>query len=338
MANEILVAKSYLMLITESSWGTKPSTPDRIYTPVESYDVRLNVDSRQAKPHLGIFQRKHMRRFKGMPSGTLVANMYAFEPTPTSGATGSDIGESLAEYLMNWSMCDEAATIHEASALPSKTAEWAEGPDTANKEHNGLRVNQATLSGSADSGVLQLSLDLMGKTEVALATADALPADVEELSEMEFANVIFKLDDGAGGALSAIELESFEIQVQHALLVRYNNSRSPSLILKTDRMVTFSVTIDKNADTYDVVMRNLDPSAEKIYVGELTIQGVNAGTGAAAWTKGIITFNAMEFQDNPEQGGRDDILQEQLSFICLKPDSSSLDMAIVWSTSASAAT
>ena len=337
MANEILGAKSYLNLITESTWGTKPGSPDRIYTPVESYGVRFNADNRQAKPFLGVFQRKHMRRFRGMPAGTLVTNLYAFEPTPTSGATGSDIGTSLAEYLLDWSLCDEAATIHEAEALPSKTAEWAEGPDTANKEHNGLRVNQATLSGSADSGVMQLSLDLMGKDEVALGTADALPADVEELSEMEFANTIFKLDDGAGGALAAIEIESVEVQVQHALQVRYNNNRRPSLILKTDRILTMSVTIDKNSATYDAVVRDLDPSSEKVYVGQLLIQGVNAGTGAAAWTKGTMNFNAMEIQDNPEQGGRDDIMQEQLSFLCTKPDSASLDMDIAWTTAASAA-
>lgn len=335
MANEILGAKSFLTLNSESSWGTSPGTPERIYVPCESYGVRLNVDNRQAKPFLGVYQRKHMRRYRGMPQGTLVTNLYAFEPTPLTGTTGSDLGISLAEYLLDWGMVDEAATIHEASALPSKTAEWAEGPDTANKKHTGLRVNQGTLSGSADSGVVQLSYDLMGKTEAALGSAQTPPADVNELTEMEFANVIFKLDDGAGGALAAIEIDAFELQVQHALQVRYNNNRQPSLLLKTDRLVTLSVTIDKNAATYDVIVRDLVPSTEEVFVGQLILQGYNAGTGAADWTVGTLQFNAMEIQDNPEQGGRDDILQEQLSFICTKPDSASLDMSVAWTTAAS---
>ena len=112
MANEIIPAKSYLMLMNESTWGAKPAGPERIYVPVESYDVRFNADNRQAKPFLGIYQRKHMRRYRGMPVGSLVTNMYAFEPTPVSGTTGSDLGVSLAEYLMDWAMCDESGPIH----------------------------------------------------------------------------------------------------------------------------------------------------------------------------------------------------------------------------------
>lgn len=324
----VIGAKSYLALISETAWGTKPGSPTRVFVPVEDYGVQFQHAQRQAKPYLGLFERKHSHRRQGMPQGSIATSLF--------GHVDSGAAVSLAEYLLDWAMVDESGTIHEAITLPSKTAEWAEGPDVSNVEHNGLRVNQATLAGSESGGVITLNLDVMGKTDAALATATDIPASHENLFEMEFADCVFKLDDGAGGSLAALSIVSFQLQVQHNLVVKYNNSNSPSLILKTDRLATFQVTLDKDSDDYDVFRRNL--AAEVDFVGKLIVQGMNndtTGTPGNVWTIGTLDLPKLRYLTHQDQRNRDNLFEQPLQFICLKDDSSSLDMEIAW-TDASA--
>ena len=322
--------KSYLVLISETAWGTKPASPTRVYMPVEDYGVQFQNAQRQAKPYLGLFQRKHSHRRQGHPQGSIATSLF--------GNIDSGAGVSLAEYLMDWAMCDQAGTIHEAIDLPSKTAEWAEGPDISNLEHNGLRVNQATLAGSESTGVVALNLDTMGKTEVALASAAAIPASHDGLYEMEFEDVVLKLDDGAGGALAAVSIVSFQIQVQHSLILKYNNSDSPQLLVKADRNVTVQVTLDKQADTYDVVRRNL--AAETDFVGEVIVQGMNndtSGTPGNVWTIGTMDFPKLRYLTHQDQRNRDSVYEQPLQFMALKPDTTGLDMSIAWTDGAAKA-
>lgn len=328
MANEIIGAKSYAALISETTWGTKPGAPTRVHLPVEDYGVQFQHAQRQAKPYLGLFQRKHSQRRQGMPGGSIATSLF--------GAVDSGVSISLAEYLLDWAICDEAGTIHEASALPSKTVEWAEGPDISNVEHNGLRVNQCTIAGNESSGVVSVSLDVMGKTEAALASAATIPTDHEDLNEFEFEDVVFKLNDGAGGAVAAVSIVGFQLQVQHNLLVKYNNNSAPQLLVKTDRLVTMQVTLDKNSDDYDVVRRTL--SSETDYIGELILQGLNNDTTATpgnVWTIATIDFPKMRYLTHQDQRNRDSIYQTPLQFICQKPDSASLDMEIAWTDASS---
>lgn len=339
MANEIVGAKSHLYLIPETTWGTKPGSPSRIFLPVDDYSVAFQPENRQAKPYLGLYQRKHSSNYRGMPSGQLVCPLYGFQygvDYDVGGATvapGSSI--SLAEFMLDWSMVDEAGTIHETKDLPSMSAEWAEGPDVANKDHRGLRVNQATLVGSESTGNHVLTLDLMGKTEANLATATAVPADMEEVTDMEFADCVFKLDDGAGGSLSTLSIESYQLQVQHAMQVKYNNSDNPQLMLKIDRLVTLQVVVDKNADTYDAFRRNI--ASETDFVGQLIVQGLNNGTGGSAWTIGTIDFPRLRYTNHQDNRGRDQITTQPLQFLVSKPGTSSLDMSIAWTEGSSKA-
>lgn len=340
MANEILGAKSYVYLISESTWGTKPGSPSRVFMPVYDYGVQFQTQVRQAKPYLGIFQRKHSQRRQGMPQGSIQTALYGHQfgvdenVGGTTVAPGSSI--SLAEYLMDWAFCDEAGTIHEATELPSKTAEWAEGPDVANVEHNGLRVNQATLAGDAGSGQLTLNLDVMGKTEATLGSATAVPDDMESLVEMEFEDCVFKLNDGAGGAVAAVTIQSVQLQVQNAIIVRYNNSDNPTLLLKTDRLLTLQVTLDKNSNTYDGFRRTL--SSETDFVAQLIVQGTNNGTGGSAWTIATMDFPLARYVNHQDNRNRDGIFEQPLQFICLKPDTSSDDMSIAWTEASSKST
>lgn len=331
MSNEVLGAKSFLCLAMESTWGTEGD--EYVYTPVSQYGVEYQPETRQSRPYLGLMQEKYSKNFRGMPSGQLVTELFGYEPTPLSGTTSSDLGISLAEYLLDWGMVDEAGTIHEAVELPSMSAEWAEGPDVTNMEHLGLRVNQATLAGQ-DGGPLQLTYDLMGKSEAAVGSARTIPTDHEEIAStaFEFCDTVFNLNDGAGGANEALPIESLQLQVNHGLQVKYNNESAPSLILATRRTVTLQVTIDKDASLHDVDRRGLGVTN---FTGELIIQGLNNGTGAAAWTIGTITFPKLVYVNHQDQRNRDAIVTQPLQFHVQKPDSSSLDMSIAWTTGAS---
>lgn len=306
-------SQKYLSMYIEPSWGSAGSgTPERVHMPVESYDVRFRQDRRRANPFIGTYQRKHASNYRGMPSGSMVTSLYGAMPVPLTTET-----TSLAEYLLAWAM-----ESHESESLPSMGMEWAEGPDVSNKLHSGMRVNAATLAGSADSGVIQLSLDLMGKNEVNVVTASTIPADRDNLLEFEFADTVFTFDG------NALAIDQFSLGVQHGLSVKYLNSRRPSLLLKTTRIVTFSFTPQKTADTYDALRRS---DVDNEYAATLLLKGLQA-PGSSTMTTVSIAFPRLSFADADEVGGKDEVSMQTITMDPLKPDSSSKDFTITYGT------
>lgn len=310
MANEILGATKYLTLCAESTWGTKPGTPAYLHLPVSAYNILYKPQNRMSDVFNGIFQRKHSHNFRGMPQGSFSC--------PMSGIKDSVVSMTISQYLMDWAFNVD----WEVSATASKTAEWAEGPDVANKEANGLRINTATIEGSADSGVVTFSADVMGKTEAALATAQTLPADRELHLDCEFPDVTLTL----GG--SSVSVSAFQLQINNGLKVEYNNSVTPSLILKTQRVITFNCTIIKNATTYDAYRRSTTATELAIV---LAIKGLHNNTGSTG-TQSIATTTMARCQlvDVQESGGREDICKQELQFVVLKPDSSTKDLTTAY--------
>src|SRR5690606_33796049 len=126
----------------------------------------------------------------------------------------------------------------------SKTAEWAEGPDVANREHNGLRVNTMAIQGDSESGLVSAALDLMGKTEVALASAAALPANRYRLTDFCFKDVTLTVDG------SAVEIAMFNLAIANGLKPRYLNGTTPAHLPRTTRVINFAFQLVKNSDTY----------------------------------------------------------------------------------------
>lgn len=314
----VIGAKSFLSLCSEDVWGSNPNDASGsgsaaqgwVPVPCTQYGVRFQPQNRQGNPYLGIFQRKHNLNFRGMPSGNLVSPLYG--PWPNG------LGKSLAEYLMSW-----AFDNHESQSLPSKSAFWAEGPGVADKEHNGLRVNGATLVGSDDSGMLELTLDLMGQSESDPTSSDAIPADRRKLSDFEFPRCTFAL----GGA--AVKLKAFTLQVQHNLQAHYLNSSTPLILEKTTRILTLQMTLAKDANTYDVYKRTVGSMTE--FTGQITARGLHQGTGTSGTFSTLqIDFPRLAFVNKEDQGGIADVLFNQLNLVCLKPDSASNDMAMTW--------
>ncbi|MDB5388361.1 MAG: hypothetical protein JWM11_4007 [Planctomycetaceae bacterium] len=302
--------KSYLALAAESAWGTTPGSPAYYHIPVTSYAVKMKRDRRKSRPFVGLLQAKHGKSFRGMPAGQLQTGMYGFKP---GGAAAS-----IMQELVDWAM-SEPETVDKMSKL----AEWAEGPNVSNARHNGLRVNSWTIEGSADSGTVTISLDLMGKTESALATAQAIPNDRELCIEMEFSDCTFAL----GGVPQ--QLRSFQWQGQNALAATYLNATSPSALSAGDLTETLTFTILKADDTYTAYNRAF---SEVELTGQIVLKGLHNGTGTdgTAYTVLTIDFNRLSFVEPADSSGNT-LIEEGLSFDVLKPDSSSAAKTLTYS-------
>lgn len=303
--------KSYLTLASETTWGTTPGSPVYYHCPVTTYGVAMKRDRRNSTPFLGLRQRKQGRSFRGLPSGTLATNLFGWKPDGNA--------DSLAEYLITWAFANP-----EAVDLPSKLAEWAEGPDVANVRHNGLRVNSATIEGSADSGLVTISLELMGKTESALATAQTLPDDRESCVEMDFADCSFSL----GGV--AMPLRSFRWQVANNLQTTYLNSTSPGYLAAGQRVESLTFQILKAADTYTAYQRAF---VERETTAQIVLKGLHNGTGGVGtnFTVGTINFARLAFVAPEDQRNVSQLIEEGLTFDVLKPDTSDDAVTIAWS-------
>ena len=305
----ILGAKGYLSLVDESVWGTLPGSPTYVHVPVSDYGVKFAPVNRQGNPFLGLRQRKQNRNVKGMIQGGCNLPLFGWVPAGLSG-------KSLAQHVLEWAFAN-----HEALVLPSKTAEWAIGPNVANKRHLGLRVNQATLSGGEDQGIT-LALDLQGKDEELFPTAQTLPTSRNKLLEFEFEDCTFTI----GG--TPVPIGAFQWQVQNNLAPNYWNARRLQSLAPGDRVETFTITPPKQTNAWqEAIKQNLPDEV----VGVLTLKGLHNGTGAVDtdWNQCVITFPLLSLVSVDEQGGRG-ILTEPLSWVCLKPDTSSHASTMVW--------
>jgi len=301
--------KSYLTLAAETTWGTTPGTPVYYHVPVTSYSVRMKRDRRKSRPFIGLLQAKHAKSFRGMPAGQLQTGMYGFIPTGGS--------QAIMRQLVDWAM-SEPETVDKISKL----AEWAEGPDVSNIRHNGLRVNSWTIEGSADSGTVTISLELMGKTESALVTAQTIPNDRELCVEMEFSDCTFAL----GGV--AQSLRSFTWQGQNSLAATYLNATSPSHLSAGDLTETLNFTIMKAADTYTAYNRAF---ADVEMTGQIVLKGLHNGTGGSGtYTVLTIDFARLSFIEPADSSGNA-LIEEGLSFDVLKPDSATAAKTLTYS-------
>jgi hypothetical protein len=325
MANEILGARSYFAFAVEDVWGSNPvgaaagsgsnasgSAQDYMHLPVMEYSVRFRPENRQAQAFTGVLQQKHSTNFRGRPSGNLVC--------PFFGWATHNLSKSLAQALMEIGFAN-----HEDTEPPSLTGVWAQGPNIANLIHNGLRCNNATLSGSADSGEVNISLGLDGKSEALLSTAPSLPVDREKLIDAKFADTTFSI----GG--SQIQIKDFSWAVQNMLIVEFLNSYTPQLILKTAHRETLTVTLMKNSSTYDAYRRL---TTDTDLVGALTVRALHNGTLSDTYAKLSVAFPRMHLLDVDDQFGMTDLARQPLSFQILKPDTSANCSAMTWTTEA----
>lgn len=303
----ISTEKSYAVLIDESTWATMPGSPVRVHVPVTSCGVKFTPKRRNSQQRVGLFQRKYGRNLSGHPTGSIVTPLYGWIPT---GLT-----TSLAQWLLEWGALDQEVTFPR-----SKILEWAEGPNTANSRHLGLRVNSMTLAGSADNGI-SLTLDLMGQSTINFATADALPDDRNKLVEFLFEDAALTLNS------VATPFSAFQWQIQRGLQPQYFDSRTPQALPKTQWIETFSVTPPKQGHAWEDLVRDLDMQEVP---AQLVLKGLHNGTGGTGDFT-VLTLDLPRLSlinaDEQESNG---IYNEPLTFDVLKPDTADLSSAMTW--------
>ena len=312
MANEIVGALKYLFAVDEATWGVFNPAPVYVPIPVTDYSCHFVPQTIEPQPYLGSFQRKSSINVRGMVTGQLSSPLYGSFPTAPA--------ESLAQYLIDWAFAD-----YELATIRSKSIQWAEGPNVSNKQHTGLRVASATIAGDDQSGMITISLQLMGQAETNPGAAQALPTNWAKIPFFEFKDATFTI------ASTPVLLKSFQIQIQNAVKVEYLNSFTPTLILKTDRQVSVQMTPVKNSDTYDTYRRAA--TLNSMDVG-CVLKGLCNGTnGVNTWSIVTVDVPQAVFQTADEQGAVNDICTQPLHFMATKPDSASNDIAFTYSAS-----
>lgn len=317
----IIGTESYGFAVDEVEWGQFPGASGTggagtaYFWPVISYGVRLEPLTRMPQPYAGLHQRKRgPQRYGYNISGQIVTPLYGYKP--------AGVSVSLAEKALAWGF---GAGELEAEEPASKSFEWAEGPNVANKRHTGLRVNTATLTGSADSGDVQLTLDCIGKEEYSLATASSLPNDMETLADMQFTDCTFAI----GG--STVQASGFTHTVNRNLQPLRLNQATITALCAGVRDETMQFIIQKADRTWDDYLRRTGSNADVEVTGQFTVQGLHNGTGSTGnYTKLTRAFTRLRFI-GAEQSGDFGIQMQALNFQVLKPDSSSASYTDVWS-------
>lgn len=295
---------SYLTMYDEVTWGTKPTTPTYVHVPVTDYGVKFNVENRQSALYSGLHQRKHSRNWKGMPAGSI--SLPAFGYWIDNDGGGND--KSLFEYIMEWAFNSLDGTF-----LDSRGCEWAEGPNSGNLRHQGLRVNSLTLAGDEGSGGITLTLDVMGQSEVTFATAQTLPNDREKLGDFEFADITLTIDS------TEVNPSSFQLTISNGLSPKNLNSRTPTLLPRTQCQIDFQFSIYKSDDTYAAYHRAV--STDQDLDIQLDLVGPHNGTG----TSGDNTTCQIDMPVcrliNPDDARARDLTLINCQTNVLKPDS-----------------
>ncbi len=299
---------------TGAAWGTRPTTPVLVHAPTTSYGVKLVRNMKKANPFAGRAQRHHAQNPNSMVSGSITMPLY--------GAFLSAPAVSIMQYFLDLATDDQEVLDPRPSIRAFDIHRDGSGTTVAGHEHSGLRVNKMTLKGS-DSG-LELSLDVMGKTEITLsAAAAALPDDRNGLIECLFSDVVLSI----GG--SEVAIDSFEWSIDWGLKAKYLNSNRPSKISAQHNVQEFSWTPLKEAATYDAYLR-LQAQTELEAI--LTIKGLHSGTGADNYTVGEFTFPRASLNAADDTISQDDFGMQAIKMDLLKPDTTDNTVTPVWST------
>lgn len=305
-------SESYAFMEDEaaSSWGQDPgasgsgSGGTEYFFPFVSYGVRCTQLLRQSNAFIGLHQRKHRQAYGANVAGPASFYLHGYRP--------AGLSKSLAEKAIDWMFKD-----YETDEVASRVVKWAEGPDVTNRKHTGLRVNTATLTGTAESGELLATVDLIGREEHPLQTAPALPSDLEKLADFDLSSMTLTLFG------SSTLCQAFTWQLNRNLQPLRLNEWWISQLCAGTRDETLSVTIPKESDTWDQLNRRLSDSPSTVEgTAVLVCQGSHNGTGGSGtYTRMTVTFNRLRLTA-VDQAGDKGILMQPLTFDVLKPDDS----------------
>jgi len=300
----------YLFFGPESTWGTAVTAD--IYVPYASYDVKAEPEFYTSDNFTGVRQRKANNEvLKTFLRGSMACDMLGYQVN--SGAL-----KSIAQHLI-----DAAVSAPADEDLSSHTFSWFdpnEGDGDDSKVHDGMRVNQMTIAGDEASGAVRLGLAFEGQQET-VDTKIALP-DATRRRPMLYRDCTFKF----GGVTTV--LKSFSLTLDNGLIVRHNNSQWPSSIVAGPRVVGYSFGLDKLDAVYDVLRRGTTLTDQ---TAEIVCRGNHQGTGANTNTVMTIAVDLMQFGGVTDLIARADIWGQDVTYVVIKPDTTSNDIDITWS-------
>lgn len=314
MANEILGSLSSVTCHVEGTWGTRPGSPAYFYLPVENFGIKTNNQLRSNQPYMGGRFVKHRQAFNGYPSGSIGG--------PLCGWYDSDLSTSLAEEIFK--MAYAAVSGNESR---SWGIDWAQGPDTANKSFRGMRCDQFTVTGSAQSGRVEWSMNMVGKDEATLSTAQSVPNDLEKLLDFAFPDMTLSIES------SAIKISQFTLTRSLNQKVKFLNGYAPNCIKVGNIVDTLTVQFLKNASTYDAVVRAMASAGTmSTYDVDIVLLGNHNGTGTNTNTRLALDLPRCSLDDANDVISPDDVFEQGLTFQVLKPDSSTAAVTATWDT------
>ena len=300
---------NYISIYSESAWGTRPETPTVINLPVTNYGVAVQRNSRQTQPHYGQFGSITTHHVNGMPAGQITGELTGVEPSGSS--------TSLAQTVLGWVFGAETS-----KSLPSMGVEFIQG-GIADRQHNGMRVNQFTLAG-AEGQAVTYTLDVMGKTESALgAAATAMAIDMKGFPGFEFSDVTLSI----GG--TAFDIKSFQLQRQHNLKTHFAGSTAPVAMVKGNRLTSFQCVAFKQTDDWDDIRNSFTETDAEII---LTIKGRHGGTGASGtFRQAVFTMSNCRYLVPQDAHAYEDLTTVTLPFQCMIPNGGGSEISIAYS-------
>jgi hypothetical protein len=235
--------------------------------------------------------------------------------------------KSIAQHLIEWATNGPATPF-----LDSFTIDIADANE--NKRYLGARVNQMTISGDADSGIVTGTFDVQAKEETAPGSITAVSATAPSPVEFAFSDVKFFLStdaeaEDASSVPEEVPIRGFSLSFANNLVVKHTNSYFPTLIAAGVRNVGLQIQIFKESAFYDGLRR---ASTVTRRGGRLVLKGQHLGTASGTLTTIEFLFDRLNFSNAVDAYTLNDLTTQTADWIALKPATTEPELEIIYGT------
>jgi hypothetical protein len=309
---EVSGFQKYLLLAQETSWGVNPTSPVWIYVPYTEYGVMAKPQVFAPQLFTGLYQARESRITHTMLDGPLTVPFYGYQTA----------SKSIAEYLIRWAWYRTISPIY----TDSYVAQLFENA-LDNKQHNGLRITQFTISGDNQNGIINFQATLMGSLETGGVTMGAvIPVSTPQPAAFLYKDTTLTLNDG-GGAVTFFP-RSFSLTVNNNMTPETTNSQWPTLLHAGVRNVQLSFSLFKNSNYWDIFNR---ATGSQNITATLLLKGIHEGTGGSGTFSTVqADFARLSFVNAATAGDLNALLQQQLQFTALKNDTSADELVFTF--------